>query len=566
MSGASILLPQAVESISSRAAGMWTLAAAGVTRSETLIPALVHRNAHLTSAKGPRLMLLGGLSGREADVRLVLRTLEAYLASGENPAKSVILSAVPCGNPDGLEMRIGPGNGASGTPGVGYPPKDSFFDNARDPEARYLWRWTNFEGPDLLLEVRAGGAVGWEATDPASPLAQSLGATKLGPPDSLLAAMAVGTPNGLGLIPGIRLTSPLQDLDAALEQLWSTLNDSPGLTASAAHAALDARRSRSPLEVAKVLASVYGHSLDSVVYTEGVAISGRLRLALLDPTGDDPVPDIVDLVAPCLSGAKPYESRTDADAGLIWGNELGDATGDRRYADLVVGVADRYRPGVDGGAPYPNDPDFRTEDMFMGGAMLGRAYAITGERRYLDIQTRGLLDAHVQQEDGLFWHCRSSPYYWGRGNGFAALGFAETLTYLPDDHPDRAAVLAMHVRHLDGLRRHQSPSGMFLQVIDFPGSYQELTATCMIGYAIARGLRRGWLGSSFRDKLMMAWQGASERVDNEGNIVDGCTGTGPQEDLRGYLDRPAIVGFDHRTGSMAIWFATEMERLLRESG
>ena len=64
--------------------------------------------------------------------------------------------------------------------------------------------------------------------------------------------------------------------------------------------------------------------------------------------------------------------------------------------------------------------DFRTEDMFMNGAMLGRAFQLTGEARYLDLLTQFLLNARLQQDNGLFWHCRSAPYYWGRGNGFAA--------------------------------------------------------------------------------------------------------------------------------------------------
>jgi rhamnogalacturonyl hydrolase YesR len=203
--------------------------------------------------------------------------------------------------------------------------------------------------------------------------------------------------------------------------------------------------------------------------------------------------------------------------------------------------------------------------MFMNGAMLGRAFAITSDRRYADMLTRSLLDAHVQQDDGLFWHCRSAPYYWGRGNGFAAMGFAETLTYLPEDHPDRDALLDIHRRHLSALGRLQCASGMFRQVLDFPGSYEELTATCMVGYAVARGLRRGWLDPSYMEMLELCWRAASERVQDDGAIVDGCAGTGVQSSLREYLDRPAIHGLDDRTGSMALWFATEMERLRREA-
>ena len=98
-----------------------------------------------------------------------------------------------------------------------------------------------------------------------------------------------------------------------------------------------------------------------------------------------------------------------------------------------------------------------------------------------------------------------------------------------------------------------------LEILD-----SEHTATSMIGYSIARGLRRGWLDSSYEPMLRLAWQGVSERVDDDGNVVDGCTGTGVQENLQQYLDRAAIFGFDDRTGNMALWFAVEMESFLRE--
>jgi rhamnogalacturonyl hydrolase YesR len=201
--------------------------------------------------------------------------------------------------------------------------------------------------------------------------------------------------------------------------------------------------------------------------------------------------------------------------------------------------------------------------MFMNGAMLGRAFQLSGEMRYLELLTRFLLTARTQQEDGLFWHSRSTPYYWGRGNGFALLGFSEALSFLPADHPDRAVLLDTHVRHLAALRQHQLPSGMFAQVLNVPGSYQEFTVTCMIGYAMARAVRRGWLDASYRPAIDLAWQGVTERIDDTGGLVDCCTNTGVQENLQAYLDRPAIFGRDDRGGAMALWFAVEMEQLAR---
>jgi rhamnogalacturonyl hydrolase YesR len=297
-----------------------------------------------------------------------------------------------------------------------------------------------------------------------------------------------------------------------------------------------------------------------------MAISGRLRLSRLDPTYEDPVPSIVRLVEPYVSGeARMFDASasTAAFAGLIWGMQLAEVTRDRRYADLIISVAERYRPGMDGSAPPPSDPDYRTEDMFMNGAMLGRAFRLSGEMRYLDLLTHFLLTARTQQEDGLFWHSRSAPYYWGRGNGFALLGFSETLSFLPTDHPNYAALLDMHVRHLRALRQRQLPSGMFGQVLNVPGSYQEFTVTCMIGHAMARAVRRGWLDASYRHIIDLAWQGVTERIDDAGGLVDCCTNTGVQENLQAYLDRPAIFGRDDRGGAMALWFAVEMEQLAR---
>ena len=556
-----------LESLQAQADGAWKLEACGVTRSETPIPALVHRDAYVAATDARRVLLVGGLSGRAADVEAALRALELYICAGVGPAGNVAFSTVPCGNPDGLAGGTAPGNGAGGVPGAGYPPVDGYFDDARDPERRYLWRWVCFQAPDLVLEVAAGDSVSWEANAPGSALARSLGAVGVKSTDSLLAALAGESPSGLAPIPGLRLAAGPHAIAAELDRLWSALSDASAVRASPARRVLDDRRSRSPIELARVLASAYGHTLPPIVYTQGVAISGRLRLARLDPEGEDPVPEIVTLVEPCVSpGADVLgdDVGTANLAGLVWGDELAEATGDRRYADLVVRVADRYRPAAAGLAPPPSDPDFRTEDMFMNGAMLGRAFGITRDRRYIDLLTRFLLDAHVQQADGLFWHCRSAPYYWGRGNGFAALGFAEALSYLPEDHPNRGDLIAMHRKHLDALRERQCASGMFPQVLDFPGSYQEFTATCMIGYAVARGLRRGWLDGTYRQMLELAWQAVSERVEDDGTVVDACAGTGVQASLRDYLDRPAIFGFDDRSGSMALWFATEMERLRRD--
>ena len=387
--------------------------------------------------------------------------------------------------------------------------------------------------------------------------------------NSLVAALGSGNPDNVGGIPALRVTAPFGSIESEIGKLFRYLIGDHVMPTSIARDTLKSRRGRDPIEVARILADSYGHTLSPVIYTQGVGISGRLRLWHLEGRQGNAVSEIVTMLEPIISSKDQLfeeNAGTPSLAGLIWGEELSEATGNNAYADLIISVAERYVPAEEGGAPAPSDPDFRTEDMFMNGAILGRAFAITSDVTYLNTLTDFLVQSKVQQENGLFWHSRSVPYYWGRGNGFAAMGFAEALTYIPMDHPLWGRIVNMHRRHLESLSQKQCPSGMFRQVLDFPGSYEELTATAMVGYAVARGLRGGWLDSSFEYMLDRCWRGVSERVQDDGIVVDGCASTGVQNTLREYLDRPAINGYDDRTGGLALWFAVEIESLRRGIG
>lgn len=552
-------LESAVDALATHEPTRWVREACGVTRSETHIPLLVHIEAHSPVTSRHKVLLIGGFSGTREDVDLALR---ATTLVGDSTG--IALSAIPCANPDGLRLAVGPGNGAGGRPTTGYPPNDGYYFDECDPEARYLWRQACFLAPDIVLEVRNGSAVAWESTNPSSELSRALGAEQLGPSDSMLAALATGRPSGLAPIPGVRLTSDESGLETQLTAFLDALLKQTSPDRSPARIELDTRLSRSPLGIAQTLASQYGHTLNPVVYTQGVAISGRLRLAKLVGSLEETAADISGLVDPMFSASGNIVAEGAegaAIAGLVWCDELSRVTGDPKYSGALVSAADKFRDAERSQPPQPCDPDYRTEDMFFSAAILGRAYGLTGDATYLDILTEFLLEAKVQQPNGLFWHARSVPYFWGRGNGFAALGYAEALTYLPKDHPAREAVLEIHLRHLEALSALQRPSGMLTEVLDFPGSYQEHTVTSMFGYAVARGLRLGWLDERHRDNLGLAWSGCMEHIDLDGGLVDGCTGTGPQSDLRAYLDRPAEFGRDDRTGNLALWFAVEMARL-----
>ena len=543
--------------------GFWTRSACGVTRSLGQIPALLDRNAYSLDTSRVRILLLGGLTGYQADVDMALHALELFAGGGDSLSLRIALSAVPCANPDGLRLNVGPENGAGGNPSGVYPPEGKYYYDSEDPEKRYLWRWICFHAPDVVIELQSGDSLVWEFNQAAQSLAPGLGAKSLSGGQGLLAALGSGYPDGLGTVPGLRLTTTDEQLPRELGRLFSMLRQLDIASKSNARRALDSRRDRPIIEVAQTLAAAYGHTFDPVVYTQGVPISGRLRLYELEPSADNPTPDVAKLLESFATTGIPEGLAPSALASIVWADELAEATGDARYNDLIVQAAERFESRGQGVAPRPCDPDYRTEDMFMSATILGRAFRLTGNPKYSDILSDFLLSGKIQQSHGLFWHCRSAAYYWGRGNGFAAMGLAEALTYLPEDHANRYDIVLMYKRLMDSLGRLQHHSGMLNQVLDIPGSYLEFTATCMMGYAMARGIRLGFLSDEFNSVVVQAWKGVSERVDEVGNVVDACSSTGVQENVREYVDRPAIFGYDDRSGGMAIWFAVEMERLLR---
>ena len=170
--------------------------------------------------------------------------------------------------------------------------------------------------------------------------------------------------------------------------------------------------------------SPLGHTIDPLNYILGVAVSGRLRLHALDPDSPDPGPEIATLVAPVVDPARlaaVLPADGSAHAGLVWAEELSAASGDDRYIDFLIQVADAYLDTNDDGLPAPMDPDDRVEEVFFVAALLGRAFRHTADARYAGTLTRALSRVAAQPESGLWWHGKASPVYWGRGNAFASL-------------------------------------------------------------------------------------------------------------------------------------------------
>jgi len=102
---------------------------------------------------------------------------------------------------------------------------------------------------------------------------------------------------------------------------------------------------------------------------------------------------------------------------------------------------------------------------------------------------------------------------------------------------------------------------MWHEVIDYPGSFAEISATAMIATAIRRGISRGWLDESYQPVVNKAWHAVQMRSSSEGFFVNVCESTNKQGSVEAYLNREALLGPDDRAGGMLMLFATEMAEL-----
>lgn len=165
---------------------------------------------------------------------------------------------------------------------------------------------------------------------------------------------------------------------------------------------------------------------------------------------------------------------------------------------------------------------------------------------------------------GLFHHCWRerdnwvSPAFWGRGNGWVAMAAAEWLTLAPAAQSRRAEVLAI----LEGLARAlvplQTERGLWRTVLDRPGAYEEVSASSMFAFALARGVRLGLLGDGARLAAERCGPALARAVAGDGSVGGVSGGTDPGD--AGHYLRVRTGTYPWGTGAWLL-AAAELEAL-----
>jgi unsaturated rhamnogalacturonyl hydrolase len=166
-----------------------------------------------------------------------------------------------------------------------------------------------------------------------------------------------------------------------------------------------------------------------------------------------------------------------------------------------------------------------------------------------------------------------SPNFWGRAVGWYALALVDTLDYFPQDHPRRAELLAVLRRLASAIARYQDAgSGLWYEVLDrggARGNYLESSASCMFVYALAKGVRRGYLPGSYLRVARRGFEGITRRfveTDSEGRtnvkgiVSVGGLGGNPYRDgsYRYYLSEKVVANDPKGVGAF-LMASTEME-------
>lgn len=103
-----------------------------------------------------------------------------------------------------------------------------------------------------------------------------------------------------------------------------------------------------------------------------------------------------------------------------------------------------------------------------------------------------------------------SPHFWSRAMGWYAMALVDVLDYFPEEHKDRAELIAILNRLAEALTKVQDKTGLWYQVTDQGnryGNYLEASGTAMFTYAFAKGAKKGYLPARYTSVANKAYEG-----------------------------------------------------------
>lgn len=230
---------------------------------------------------------------------------------------------------------------------------------------------------------------------------------------------------------------------------------------------------------------------------------------------------------------KPEEKQLD---NILLGRQLlllYCVTQNKRYITAATQLYDELRQqprNAEGGfwhkQRYPNQ--MWLDGLYMAEPFYAEYSAISHHpENFADVTKQfALMEEHARDgKTGLLYHgwdaskqerwankeTGDSSQFWARAIGWYMMALVDTVGYYPENDPGRAKLLAILEREAVAVARYQDAStGLWYDVIDKPaekGNYVESSASCMLVYALAKGVRRGYLPEHYLANAERGYQG-----------------------------------------------------------
>lgn len=148
-----------------------------------------------------------------------------------------------------------------------------------------------------------------------------------------------------------------------------------------------------------------------------------------------------------------------------------------------------------------------------------------------------------------------SPHFWGRAMGWYSDAIVDALDYFPANHPKRKALIDILNRLVVALEKQQDKTtGLWYDVMNYNGpgkekNYFEASASCQFVYAIAKGVRKGYLPAA---KIAIAKKAYDGIVKQFIKVENG------QTNLYGTVKVSGLGGKPYRDGSFEYYMSEQV--------
>lgn len=142
-----------------------------------------------------------------------------------------------------------------------------------------------------------------------------------------------------------------------------------------------------------------------------------------------------------------------------------------------------------------------------------------------------------------------SSQFWGRGMGWYMMALVDTIPNYPAEDPGRQKLIAQLRQLAPAIARVQDPkSGLWWEVLDKggrKGNYLEASASCMFVYALARGVRLGYLPRKYLENARRGYAGILSHFVH--------AAPGGEVSLTGTVKGAGLGGHPYRDGTYAYY-------------